>query len=408
MEALIEQAFTHVENSELVNHVKRGHFDLIDLSGALVLPSLWETVVQPDWTVTMHMWPWPESSEIPAHSPPPPEPRITPSKQVPPATPNPPSSVFESSSRTVRSDRDRPSNRETDSVTESMSTDEDSDHSNRKSTYQDVLTESFIRHGQQFEETWEAVMARSRVKAQKTILEMWLSESEAELRELDPSPSRKQSTQELHQNATETSLDLVHAGSTEGTAPGRETQTSKELSHSADTRSTGQRQQTFPAISHVGSPTLCRNCQSPLSPTKSQQQTAALYQAGSYRSLSEEIDPISPQHLPSQSALRQRIETLEDLLKRQDADRQTRLARAKSIENEQRLSRLEKAIIQNDVQTPPLAPTALEPSAVLPTEPIHPRSTLSRLGSGPASNGSRPSFRRKIFGRSSSSSAVVS
>ena len=64
MEDLIRQAFIHVE---LIGpHVVDGHYDLVGPSGEIILPQVWETVVEPDWTVTMHMWPMPE--------PPPPEP----------------------------------------------------------------------------------------------------------------------------------------------------------------------------------------------------------------------------------------------------------------------------------------------------------------------------------------------
>lgn len=63
MEELIRQAFLHVE---LIGpHVAEGHYDLVGPTGEIILPQVWETVVEPDWTITMHMWPMPE--------PPPPE-----------------------------------------------------------------------------------------------------------------------------------------------------------------------------------------------------------------------------------------------------------------------------------------------------------------------------------------------
>jgi hypothetical protein len=410
METLIEQAFAHVDNGKLVDHVKRGHFDLTDPSGALILPSLWETVVKPDWTVTMHMWPSPKSAEVPTQVTPtvrqPP-----PSKPVPPAVPMAPSIVIEPRSRTARRERvvveprDRHSHRETDSVIESISTDEDSDHSNRKSTYQDVLTESFIRHGQQFEETWEAVMARSRVKAQKTILEMWLSESEAELRELDPSPSREQSTRGHGQKATDTSGDMLEGGSNERNVPGRVNDASKELPRPDYIHSTVPKQPIPLAMSYVRDSNLCQSCQSPLLLTKLDQPTPVVKPLGSLTPLGDEREHISPQHILPDHALEQRIETLEDLIKRQEAVRQARLDKAKSVQNEERLSRLEKAIAQTGVQTPPLTPTMSEPSPILPTDPVPRPPAPSTSGSGPASNGSRSSFRKRFFGRSISSAA---
>ncbi len=64
MEDLIRQAFLHVE--VIGPHVADGHYDLVGPTGDIILPQVWETVVEPDWTITMHMWPMPEP-------PPPPE-----------------------------------------------------------------------------------------------------------------------------------------------------------------------------------------------------------------------------------------------------------------------------------------------------------------------------------------------
>ncbi|RSL91798.1 hypothetical protein CEP51_000020 [Fusarium floridanum] len=62
MEDLIKQAFANVEVLE--PHVIEGHYDLIDPDGAIILPAVWEKVVQPDWTITMTMWPM---DEMPPH-----------------------------------------------------------------------------------------------------------------------------------------------------------------------------------------------------------------------------------------------------------------------------------------------------------------------------------------------------
>lgn len=74
MEELIRQAFLHVE--VIGPHVAEGHYDLIGPNGDIILPQIWDTVVEPDWTVTMHMWPIPEpkpKTPEPAPPPPPPE-----------------------------------------------------------------------------------------------------------------------------------------------------------------------------------------------------------------------------------------------------------------------------------------------------------------------------------------------
>lgn len=55
MEDLIKQAFLQVD--VLGPHVQEGHYDLIGPSGEIILPSVWESVLQPDWSITMTMWP---------------------------------------------------------------------------------------------------------------------------------------------------------------------------------------------------------------------------------------------------------------------------------------------------------------------------------------------------------------
>jgi hypothetical protein len=55
MEELIKQAFLQVET--LGPHVQEGHYDLIGPNGEIILPSVWEKVVEPDWAITMTMWP---------------------------------------------------------------------------------------------------------------------------------------------------------------------------------------------------------------------------------------------------------------------------------------------------------------------------------------------------------------
>ena len=57
MEELIKQAFLEVD--VLGSHVQEGHYDLV-VDGETILPQVWEAMVQPDWLVTMHMWPIPE------------------------------------------------------------------------------------------------------------------------------------------------------------------------------------------------------------------------------------------------------------------------------------------------------------------------------------------------------------
>lgn len=78
MEDLIKQAFLHIE--VIGPHVAEGHYDLVGPNGDIILPQVWETVVEPDWTITMHMWPIPEKPK---------EPDAPPAPEGPPAPPKP-------------------------------------------------------------------------------------------------------------------------------------------------------------------------------------------------------------------------------------------------------------------------------------------------------------------------------
>ena len=68
MEELIRQAFLHVE--VIGPHVAEGHYDLIGPNGEIILPQVWETMIEPDWSITMHMWPMPEPPKGPPGPPP--------------------------------------------------------------------------------------------------------------------------------------------------------------------------------------------------------------------------------------------------------------------------------------------------------------------------------------------------
>lgn len=63
MEDLIKQAFLHIE--VIGPHVAEGHYDLVGPNGDIILPQVWETVIEPDWNITMHMWPIPEKPKEP-------------------------------------------------------------------------------------------------------------------------------------------------------------------------------------------------------------------------------------------------------------------------------------------------------------------------------------------------------
>lgn len=54
MEELINQAFMHVEG--LNKQVAAGQYELLGPNNEIILPQIWESIVEPDWTITMMMW----------------------------------------------------------------------------------------------------------------------------------------------------------------------------------------------------------------------------------------------------------------------------------------------------------------------------------------------------------------
>lgn len=59
IEGLVNQAFLHVD--VIGAYVQQGHYDLMGLDGAIILPQLWDSMVRPDMEISMHMWPIAES-----------------------------------------------------------------------------------------------------------------------------------------------------------------------------------------------------------------------------------------------------------------------------------------------------------------------------------------------------------
>ena len=82
MEELIKQAFLHVD--VIGPHVHQGHYDLVSPDGEIVLPQVWDTIIEPGMAITMHMWPMPEPP--PAHAD---TPRTMPPPSTSSATPMP-------------------------------------------------------------------------------------------------------------------------------------------------------------------------------------------------------------------------------------------------------------------------------------------------------------------------------
>lgn len=58
MKSLIEQAFSHVDG--IGQLVMDGRYDLLGPEGNIILPAVWDIVIQPEWAIRMELWPEPE------------------------------------------------------------------------------------------------------------------------------------------------------------------------------------------------------------------------------------------------------------------------------------------------------------------------------------------------------------
>ncbi|KAK5703862.1 hypothetical protein LTR97_002875 [Elasticomyces elasticus] len=63
MESMIKQAFTPVAKDFLSEHVHKGHYDLAGPDGQAIPPQTWNTMIRPEYEITMHMWPMPERED---------------------------------------------------------------------------------------------------------------------------------------------------------------------------------------------------------------------------------------------------------------------------------------------------------------------------------------------------------
>ncbi|KAI1452087.1 hypothetical protein F4805DRAFT_448875 [Annulohypoxylon moriforme] len=96
MEELIKQAFIHVDI--IGPHVQAGHYDLMGPSGEIILPQAWSKAVEPDLSVSMHMWPM-TRPKPPPPPPPPPSGFISLSQGMPQVTPVGPPIIIPPSAR---------------------------------------------------------------------------------------------------------------------------------------------------------------------------------------------------------------------------------------------------------------------------------------------------------------------
>ncbi|KAH0123399.1 hypothetical protein KCU66_g8233, partial [Aureobasidium melanogenum] len=57
METLIRQAFVNIER--IGPHVANGHYHLLGPNNEIILPQVWDIIVQPGWDIKMQLWPLP-------------------------------------------------------------------------------------------------------------------------------------------------------------------------------------------------------------------------------------------------------------------------------------------------------------------------------------------------------------
>ena len=68
MHNLISQAFHHIDNMSKL--VYEGQFDLLNSDGEIIMPTYWDQVIEPGFSITMIMWPPRMPAELPPYSPP--------------------------------------------------------------------------------------------------------------------------------------------------------------------------------------------------------------------------------------------------------------------------------------------------------------------------------------------------
>ena len=147
MEGLIRQAFLHVD--VIGPHVNEGHYDLLGPDGEIILPQVWETMIQPDWIITMHMWPMPEPPAPPFESTPPPTPPRPRSSMFPPVPPT-------SSKRKSASSRKRMPHKDPPAQEEKEDTLRDDTNINSDVGVEDMRNKSQSKNNQDGDE-WDRV-----------------------------------------------------------------------------------------------------------------------------------------------------------------------------------------------------------------------------------------------------------
>lgn len=224
MQTLVHQSFLHVETLE--PYVVDGQYDLLDSDGAIILPQVWDSVIEPGRTIEMHLWslpgqentqdepastasapstapttaPRPDSGVLkfldgnttPISSPKPPKLNSLSGSAFlhPPQAPQPPPATAEEESeaqstptRKRSKDRSRPLGTSGESSSDESTESEyagDSEVDEAESTvvpWQEALQRSSAKHAEEFQRTWDNITEAAKAEAEREILRKWLKES---------------------------------------------------------------------------------------------------------------------------------------------------------------------------------------------------------------------------------------
>ena len=220
MQTLVRQSFLPVET--LRPYVVDGRYDLLDSDGAIILPQVWDSVIEPGRTIEMHLWSLPgqdstqkepastafapskaprpgpevlkflEGNTTPIPSPKPP--KLNPLSESaflhPPEAPQPPPAIAEEESEAESTPtRKRSKDRSRTLGTSGESSSDESTESEYAgdsevdvaeisvAPWQEALQRSSEKHAEEFQRTWDTITEAAKAEAEREILRKWLEES---------------------------------------------------------------------------------------------------------------------------------------------------------------------------------------------------------------------------------------
>ncbi len=223
MQTLVRQSFLHVEI--LGPYVADGLYDLLDSEGTIILPQVWDSVIEPGQTVGMQLWPISDQDNpgkeptstafvpsttpqadswafkfldgnitpIPSTGQRKPSKSNYPSESAflhPPEAPRPPPAITEeeweahstpigkrSKDRSGTLDTSGKSSSDENIESEYAGDSEDDIAESPVFSWQDALQKSSEKHAEEFQRTWDTITEASKAEAEREILRKWLKGS---------------------------------------------------------------------------------------------------------------------------------------------------------------------------------------------------------------------------------------